>query len=211
MATKFYSSNSQSDGVKILKRMEFEFMGRSFVFNLNPEEYLQSEPNRISVIQTKGGAWADDFGAGIPKITFKGTTGFKSKTLTTNQHNFLTSLIAGGGGNEIWAKDEFEREMVGFYKFKELRDLIREYMDKLTPGDIVTTDKELIFHNYTDGEHWIVIPEAFELLRSISRPLLYSYNISLICQRPANEPDVTADYGNIGKMGDLEYTGGVNY
>jgi len=204
--TKFYSSNSQRDGVKTLRRFEFEFQGNSYVFNLNPEEYTQTEPSRATITQTKGGAWMDDFGSGIVQIKFKGITGFKSSSLDQNQHEFLRSLISEGGGNAVWAKSEFERQMVGFLKFKELRDLIRACYDNFVPGEVILPSKELIFHNYTDGEHWIVYPETFDLFRSVSRPLLYSYSISLWCLRPANQPAEVDRDGRVGKLDGLAPT-----
>ncbi|MMZ65686.1 hypothetical protein D3C76_1443890 [compost metagenome] len=88
----------------------------------------------------------------------------------------------------MWAKKQLESTLTGFLKFKELRDLIRGYYTKLPPGAAIPPDKELIFHNYTDEDHWVVYPENFKLLRSVSRPLLYSYDIRLICLRPANVP-----------------------
>jgi len=160
---KFHTNNMQSDGINNLKRIEFGFMGKFYKFALNPEEYVQVESARVTVTQTKGGAWVDDFGSGLPSITMKGTTGWKG----ANKDSTVQS---------------------GFAKFKQLRDLLREYYDKLPPGSEVTPDKELIFQNYTDGEHWIVIPQVFQLLRSASRPLIYQYNIQLICVRPAFIP-----------------------
>ena len=89
----------QSNGSNLLKRIEFEFDGKSYDFTLNPEEYSQSEPNKATVTQTMGGAFIDQFGAGLVEIILKGTTGFKNATNDPNN---------------------------GFEKFKELRDLIRE-------------------------------------------------------------------------------------
>lgn len=206
--TKFFGSNAQSDGVKTLKRMEFEFDGKFYVFNINPEEYTQTEPSRIVVTQTKGGAWMDDWGSGIAKIIIKGTTGFKSKSMTQNQVDFLNSNLAKGGGSAIWAKSEFEKAMIGFTKFKSLRDTVREYYDKYPPGTVINSLKELILHNYTDGEHWVVAPETFDLFRSTSRPLLYSYNISLICLRPVINSASTADKGTVGRVSGLASTAG---
>lgn len=161
----FNTTNSQSDGVNKLKRIEFEFDGKSYKFVLNPEEYVQIEPNRVSVTQTKAGAWIDDFGGGVQTISMKGTTGFKNGTKNPSS---------------------------GFIKFKKLRDLIRNYYFKQYPGTPVTPDKEMIFHNYTDGEHWVVVPKQFSLMRSIARPMLYVYDIQLICQRPADQPAITS-------------------
>jgi len=68
----------QSDGKNTLKRFEFEFKGKSYKFNLNPEEYTQDEPVRTVVTQTLGGAFVDDFGAGLVSIYMKGSTGMKN-------------------------------------------------------------------------------------------------------------------------------------
>ena len=143
----------QSDGINVLKRIEFLFKGKSYKFVLNPEEYSQDEPNRVTVSQTEGGAWIDDFGAGLSIISFSGTTGFKGTT--------------------------------GFNKFKELRDLIRSYYNKQEQGKEITTDIEMQFLNYTDEDYWVVTPVSFKLYRSTSRPLMYRYEIQLICIRPA--------------------------
>lgn len=146
----------QSDGKHSLKRMEFAFKGKSFKFSLNPEEYTQDEISRSNVTQTKAGAWIDDFGAGLPTIYMKGTTGFKKGT--------------------------------GAQKFVELRNFFREYINNGNPGEEIKD--EMTFHNYTDGESWIVHvdPNAFRLLRSKTNPLLYMYEIRLQCLRPAQIP-----------------------
>ena len=156
-------NNSQDDGKNAIKRFEFVYKGTTYKFVLNPEEYTQIEPSRITVTQTKAGAWVDDFGMGIASINFKGTTGFKNGT-----------------------KDPRN----GFLKFKELRDMIRRYYTH-TPGTIVSQSEELVFHNYTDAEHWVVFPKTFQLLRSVSRPTLYLYEVQLVCLRRADQPAPT--------------------
>jgi hypothetical protein len=177
----FHNTNFQSDGTgKRLRRIEFVFNGQSYKFALNPEEYQQEEPNRVTAMQTKGGAYVDDFGGGIPILQMKGTTGFKEN----GRYN------SGG---------------TGFTRFKALRDLIRKYYFDVAPGSIITQDKEMIFHNYTDGEHWVVVPKVFKLMRSVSRPLLYAYDIELILLRPAYVPATKSDTGaNLGTLGLVE-------
>ena len=76
----------------------------------------------------------------------------------------------------------------GFTKFKELRDFIRSYYFQASPGTDITETEEMIFHNYTDGEHWVVAPKVFSLKRYISRSLLYMYDIQLVILRSANTP-----------------------
>lgn len=148
---------AQSDGRHKLKRMEFEFKGQRFRFHINPQEFNQSEPSRSTVTQTKGGAWVDDFGGGLPTIYIKGTSGFQK-----------------GKGVE---------------RFKELRNLIRKYYRNDNPGEEVTD--EIKFHNFTDGESWVVHTDTdgFKLLRSKSSPLQYGYEIQLVCLRPASMPN----------------------
>ena len=162
------STNSQSDGINTIKRIEFvlpsSLVGNmpiessTYKFIINPEEYDQSEPGKSTVTQTKGGYWIDDFGAGVPTINIKGTTGFN-----------------GGIDNQS-----------GWRKWRELRNLIRAYYYGTAPG--TDTKEEMEFHNYTDNEHWYVVPKTFSLKRSISRPLLYCYTISLVCIRPIGVP-----------------------
>jgi hypothetical protein len=155
-------ANNQSDGKHKLKRIEFVFNGKSYKFVLNPEEYSQPEDNRFSVTHTKAGAWGDEFGPGIPSIQMKGTTGLKNGTVDPTS---------------------------GFKKFKELRDMIRSVYSRVKPGQVVPSNKELKFYNYTDDDHWIVVPRRFELHRSVSRPLLYVYNIELLCMRKPGDPN----------------------
>lgn len=157
---------SQSDGKNRLKRMEFEYKGRTYPFAVNPEEYTQEEPSRSLVTQTLGGAWVDDFGGGLPVISIRGNTGF--------------------------------RNGMGFQKFKELRDLIRSYYKSNTVGQSI--EDELVFHNFTDEESWVVHtdPTGFRLLRSKNNPLLYMYEIRLICLRPATHPNTNrTEVGNV--------------
>lgn len=141
----------QSDGSNSLKRMEFKYGDTTYKFALNPEVFDQSEPGRATVIQTKGGAFIDAWGAGLISIEIKGTTGFKNGT--------------GDPTN-------------GFTKFKELRDLIRKNFTDVKPGEKVAN--LLKFYNYTDDDNWYVYPEKFELNRDKSRSLLYVYDILLI-------------------------------
>lgn len=157
----------QSDGKNRLKRMEIDFDGETYKFNVNPEEYTQEETSRSTVTQTKGGAWIDDFGAGLPTIFIKGSTGF-------------------------------ERGL-GVEKFKELRSKIRKYYDSGTLGS--TPKTEMIFHNFTDDESWVVHtdPSGIRLLRNKNNPLLYVYELKFICLRPATHPASRTRTGGVNK------------
>lgn len=165
------ASNNQNDGVRTLKRIGFQIPSKKeagiYDFAINPQEYTQTEPARVTITQTKAGAWVDDFGSGLPVVTIKGTTGFKPRN----------------------PKDG--KPSTGFEEFKELRDYIRSYYDSVSPGTTRSINDYLIFHNYTDGESWYVVPEVFTLMRSVSRPLLYMYEIRMTCikkyQTPSNK------------------------
>lgn len=72
--------------------------------------------------------------------------------------------------------------------FKTIRQMVRNYYDNTTPGQEVKN--ELLFHNFTDDESWVVHtdPSGFKLLRSKANPLEFMYEIRLICLRPAQIP-----------------------
>lgn len=144
------ADNSQSDGTRKLKRIEFEYGNQSFKFLINPEEFVQTEPSRATITQTKGGAYLDAWGAGLTTIEIKGTTGFRCGTNFNNE---------------------------GFKQFVALRTLIRTVYDTVVPG--VKAETLMKFYNYTDDDCWYVYPLSFTLTRSKAKPLLYNYNITL--------------------------------
>lgn len=154
------SGNAHSN--RTLKRMKIAYGDTSIQFAINPEDYTQTEPNKATITQTKGGAWIDAWGAGITEIVIKGTTGVK-----------------GVGGTNI---------DIGYQRWKELRNLIRSVYDSIKDGESVT---ELIkFYNYTDNEFWYCYPTqaGIELYRSKSRPNIYQYTINLWAIRRIGQP-----------------------
>ena len=141
-----------------LKRIEFEFKGKTFKFLLNPETYEQTEPSRINITHTKLGAYIESFGAGIVEISLSGVTGFKNGTNSAES---------------------------GYNQFKNLRDLIKSVYDNVTDGKEITDF--LNFYNFTDNEYYVTFPSKFQLSRSKSQPLLYKYSIHLYCLRRIGE------------------------
>ena len=65
MADSYGTTSGNAYKGRPLKRMKLEYNGTSVKFAVNPEDYTQSIPNRITVTQTKGGAWLDAWGSGI--------------------------------------------------------------------------------------------------------------------------------------------------
>ena len=105
MAVDFNAaSGNKNSSKKTMKRMEFIFKGKSYKFLLNPETYTQQENGRVTVTQTKGGAFIESFGAAIVEIQISGTTGYKN----------------GTGNAET-----------GYQKFKDLRDTIKSVFQQL--------------------------------------------------------------------------------
>jgi hypothetical protein len=165
------SGNANGNG-KTLKRIEFEFKGKSYKFALNPEAYTQSEGGRVTVTQTKGGANVEFFGSALAEISFSGTTGFKNRT--TNRDS-------------------------GYEKFKELRDLVKSVYDNITDGKEVTDEDLLKFYNFTDNEYFYTVPDKFNMSRSKSNPLMYKYEIHLFCIRKLGQaatPNTIQKIGN---------------
>lgn len=173
------TSGNQNKGNKILKRIEFEFKNTSYKFAVNPESYSQSEPGRVTVTQTKGGAFVEFFGSALVEITLTGTTGFKN------------------GGSDAES---------GYKKFKALRDIIKSVYDNITDGSEISDSDLLKFYNFTDNEYYYTVPDKFELSRSKSQPMLYKYNIHLYAIRRLGESAPSNSTGIIGNPIGVEST-----
>lgn len=173
------TSGNKNKSSKTLKRIEFEFKNTSYKFAVNPESYVQSEPGRVTVTQTKGGAFVEFFGRALVEITLSGTTGFKNGT--SNAEN-------------------------GYTKFKALRDIIKSVYDNITDGKEISDSDLLKFYNFTDNEYYYTVPDKFELSRSKSQPLLYKYNIHLYAIRRLGEPAPSNSTGIIGNPIGIEKT-----
>ena len=123
---------------------------------LKPESYVQSEPARVNVVQTKGGFFVDHFGEGIKEINVSGTFGFRPPKIRMSQ------------------------QMSGHELFLEFRDMYREWLWN------VKNDPEnhvLNFHNIADDEHYEIVITNFSLQRTVGRPLLYQYSLRIVCLR----------------------------
>lgn len=154
---------------KQCRRLTFEITKngsviRSHTLTINPEELTQREPARTEIIQTIGGAYVEDWGAGLIEFTIRGTTGYRKRN------------IEG-------------RETDGFQEFKNLRSDIYRYF--LNPEGASKRDSKdsyaLNFYNWEDGEYYQIHPKNFQLNRSKQRPLLYTYDFSFVCLRPLGQ------------------------
>lgn len=178
MAENFNAASGNANtSTKNIKRMEFKFKGTSYKFTLNPETYSQQEDGRVTVTQTKGGAFVEAFGAAIVEIQMSGTTGYKNGT--------------GNAEN-------------GYQRFKALRDIIKSTYDNIKDGSEIKDYLE--FYNYTDNEYYYTYPDKFKLLRNKQNPLLYKYDIHLYCIRRIGEPAPNTTVVTIGNPIKVENT-----
>lgn len=146
-------------GRNTIKRMEMEYKGSSYVFDLNPETYDLKIPNRVNVHYTKVGAVVDLFGSGLKELNIVGTTGYK------------------GTGED--------REH-GYRKFLALKQTMLGVMDDIADGSQV---KDFLnFYNHTDGEAYVTVPIRLNISRNVNQPLIYKYDIQLYVLRRVGDP-----------------------
>jgi hypothetical protein len=138
---------------------------------IRPEEMTRSDPSRLAVMQTLGGAWADDFGEGIAQINMAGTTGWRS----------------GGFGGD------------GEARFLQLRTLVYDgWHNQRKQARLAGQDPSniaLVLADSLNSTIDIVAPMSFALRRSKSRPLLMQFQISLLVlgqQSPAGASSSTS-------------------
>lgn len=121
---------------------------------IRPEDLTRIDPTRSAVLQTLGGAFADVWGSGLPNIAISGHTGWRGDP----------------------AKD-------GMQIFSDLRDLVMtQFLNRRNAAAITGRDPgevKLIFVDVLDDFAFQVVPTAFVLRRSKSRPLLCQYQINL--------------------------------
>ena len=121
---------------------------------IRPEDLTRTDRSRLTTTQTLGGAWADNFGPGIPQVVLAGHTGW-------------------GQGGRPDGQAEFQRlhETV-FRRWHEER--AAALRDGLDPDQV-----KLIFSDALDDFTWVVAPQAFVLRRNKARPLLSQYQITM--------------------------------
>ena len=128
----------------------------AYNFWIRHEDFNRTEPSRLTVTQTLGGAWADLFGRGIQVISLSGHTGWRGSFL-----------------------------LDGAALFYSLRDIIvMQYHDRrsaaINAGQDPDSEIELLYIDSLDDIVVQVVPRNFVLRRSRSRPLLYQYQMQLV-------------------------------
>lgn len=140
----------------------------AYIFHLRPEQLSRSEPSRLTVNQTLGGAWADAFGRGVSTINISGHTG--------------------------WRGGAFGDGASAFYDLRE--SCFVQWHDQREAAAAAGTDPDTIqlyFVDTLDDICALVAPKSFALQRSKSSPLLYRYQIALIVLDDASAGSVVVD------------------
>lgn len=123
---------------------------------IRPEDLTRSDPSRLNVQQTLGGAWGDNFGPGIPQITISGMTGWRR------------GAADGLDGMDRFTK-LYEQVYSGWHKRRKAAIAAGKDPDKV----------QLVFADALDKFAVVVAPNNFVLRRSKSRPLMCQYQIAL--------------------------------
>lgn len=127
----------------------------SMSLNIRPEELTRTEMSRVSVQQTLGGAWADDFGPGLAQINISGHTGWRGSV--------------SSDGMDLFA----QLKKLVYTDWHAARNAARAA--GVDPGGV-----SLTFADALDSTTDVVIPMSFVLRRSKSRPLLMQYQIAMM-------------------------------
>jgi hypothetical protein len=139
-----------------------------FNFGIRPEELTVSEPSRLTVQSTLGGAWADTFGVGVSTITLSGHNGWRGGILSSGEDLF----------QQLQATC-----FTGWHQARE--DAVSQGQD---PDSV-----QLFFTDSLDDIAVLVAPESFTLRRSKTSPLLMRYSIKLVVLGPADGPVSAVD------------------
>jgi hypothetical protein len=128
---------------------------KSISLTIRPEELTRTDISRLTVQQTLGGAWADDFGPGLSSINLSGHTGWRGAQGADGQALFIA----------------LKRQVFGDWHTK--RNAARSAGND--PANV-----QLMLVDALDSTTDIVAPLNFTLRRSKSRPLLMQFRISLV-------------------------------
>lgn len=126
-----------------------------FILNPNPEDINYNHPTRISVVQTFGGAYLDDFGEGVTELSISGTTG---------HHNPNSLLKLNGEALLIGLRDML------------LKDFHKDRQKKADAGQD-PNDVKLFMLDALNDLMCNVYPITAQIRRNKQRPLLFQYHL----------------------------------
>lgn len=124
------------------------------ILALRPEDFTRNDTSRVNVHHTLGGAWADNFGPGLPTIQIAGHTGWRGGQ--------------DGNGEDRWRT---LRDTIFTAWHNRRKEAVEQGRDPATV--------KLIYADMLHGFDVEVAPMALTLRRSKSRPLLIQYQLTL--------------------------------
>lgn len=137
----------------------------SVTLRVRPEDLTYSNPSRLNVQQTLGGAWADNWFEGIPSINLSGHTGWR------------TGADGLDGGERY--QQLFDQVYTQWHQRR--RNAIAAGVD---PNLV-----QLIYNDALNNLSVVVMPNTFVLRRSRQRPLLCMYQIAMTVTNTETDPN----------------------
>ena len=133
-------------------------------FQVNPEDYKITFPQRTTVSKTRSSTVVEDFGQGVGTLTFSGSTGYQRD---------------GNGLNGKQRMDLLESFLILY---------ANSTYD--TASSEMAQRRELYFYNFTDDKSYRVhlAPEGYSIRRSKDNPLLFFYEVNLYILGSAGKP-----------------------
>ena len=165
-----------------------------FPLVIPPESLTFSEPFAVEATPTQGGGlFVEENGIVQRTIALRGHTGWIPKAMQGSGPGALDALVPG---NRTWSRSLPHRvwtKLSGQRHFQYLQDAVfRTYAD-LKQNPATSEGTQLYFHNPKDQESWRVVPQQFNLTRSVDKRTLYYYDIQLLAVERADARLLKAD------------------
>lgn len=151
----------------------------TFPLVLNPTSIMKNHPFSVELTPTQeGGVIAEENGVIISELTIQGHTGVGLRENKGNGGNG-SPIPLSGQAHFLWLQDAC------FFRYSELQK------DPARRRNVYMT-----FHNFKDGEHWIVVPRAWRLDRTTARRTMYPYSIQLAIVGAVENPPTALSADN---------------
>lgn len=128
-------------------------------FRNSPDDYSDSTSMRVTVTQTRGGYWVEDYGEGIREIQLRGNTGFRK--------------LKVGQGSEVTDGKQLIKKLAHFI---HMHNNERRYRNN-KGSDF--RKLVMVYHMFADDIHLVVQPTNFTINRSKNNPMMYMYSLNL--------------------------------
>lgn len=159
-----FGEKTNTTSLRQLQRYTWEIVRKGrvieqFHLDLLPETYVVDEPARITITQTRGAGFVDQFGFGYGNIQISGTTGWGQRR----------NANKGADSNDF---------VDGFERWQGLRDFFTRFFQYISadPG----VQYYMHFLNWTQDDYFIVFPSGKpQLQRHVQQSLLYRYNLAV--------------------------------